>query len=176
MTTPAADAVPAPERYSWQTDLPRTAGTRRRTLAFALDTIVVFLLAWTTTFVAAALGLLRIPDVDFNGVRIPVLGLFSLVSIFELPILLAYGTLFEWRNGRTPGKILARLRVAKLDGTPLTLFDSFLRNLLRLLWVNPLGPAFILLDAWSLRATELDQRLGDLAAGTIVVDEREERL
>lgn len=92
------------------------------------------------------------------------------MSIFELPILLVYMTLFEGLGSRSPGKLLTGLRVERLDGRPPTLGDAFLRNLLRLLWIAPYtGPIFILLDAWSLRVTELDQRMGDLAAGTVVV-------
>lgn len=99
-------------------------------------------------------------------------GLLWIVSIFELPLLLAYTTLFEGIGGRTPGKMLLGLRVARLDGGRASMGEAFLRNLLRLLWVTPFGPVFIVLDLWSLRTTELDQRMGDLAAGTIVVQER----
>lgn len=162
--------------YSWQREVPHTASTARRTTAFAIDAVVVFALAWIFSFLGASLGFLRIPDIEFNGIRSPVLGLFWIVSIFELPILLLYTTAFEARGGRTPGKLLTGLRVARIDGRALTLGDAFLRNLLRLLWVTPFGPAFVLLDAWSLHVTELDQRMGDLAAGTVVVRSSPERL
>lgn len=152
--------------------MPHTASTRRRAVAFAIDALIVFVLAWVFAFVAATAGLLRIPDVDVLGQILPVAGLLWVVSIFELPILLLYTTLFEGFGGRTPGKLLTGLRVARVDGHAPTLGDAFLRNLLRLLWVTPFGPAFIVLDAWSLRITELDQRMGDLAAGTVVVTER----
>lgn len=161
-------------RYTWEQDVLRTASTTRRALAFGVDALAVFALAWTVSFAAASAGLLRIPDMDLNGVRSPVMGLFWIVSIFELPILLAYTTLFEGIAGRTPGKLLAGLRVTRSDGRAPNLGDAFLRNLLRLLWVTPFGPAFILLDAWSLRVTELDQRLGDLAAGTVVLHIRDD--
>lgn len=158
-------------RYSWQRDAPHTASTLRRGVAFTVDAVAIFGLAWTFTFLAATLGFLRIPDIDVLGQRSPVAGLLWIVSIFELPLLLVYFTLFEGLTGRTPGKLLTGLRVIRLDDTLPTLGDAFLRNLLRLLWVTPFGPAFILLDAWSLRATELDQRMGDLAAGTVVLSE-----
>lgn len=99
-------------------------------------------------------------------------GLLWFVSIIELPLLLVYSTILEAITGRTPGKMIVGLRVARLDGGPNDLFHAFLRNLLRLLWVTPFGPAFVILDAWSLSSTELDQRLGDIAAGTVVIDER----
>lgn len=155
--------------YSWQREAPHTASTRRRAVAFGIDALIVFLLAWVFAFVAATTGILRIPDVDVLGQRSPVAGLLWVVSIFELPILLIYTTLFEGLGARTPGKLLTGLRVARLDGRPPTMGDAFLRNLLRLLWITPFGPAFIILDAWSIRITELDQRMGDLAAGTVVL-------
>jgi uncharacterized RDD family membrane protein YckC len=169
LAQPAATA-----RYTWERDTLRTASTTRRAFAFTVDALAIFALAWTLSFAAASAGLLRIPDMDLNGVRSPVMGLFWIVSIFELPILLLYTTLFEGLVGRTPGKLLAGLRIARVDGATPTLGDAFLRNLLRLLWVTPFGPAFILLDAWTLRATELDQRLGDLAAGTVVIHTRDD--
>ena len=93
-----------------------------------------------------------------------------------LPALLAYFTLLEATLGRTPGKMLLGLRVVRaLDGGRIGVLQSFLRNLVRLLWATPLAAvvvAMLALDAWSLGTTELDQRLGDLAAGTIVLDER----
>lgn len=165
-------APPATSAFSWQGGIPHTASTTRRATAFLVDAVAIFGIAWTFTFFSATAGFLRIPDIVFMGERSPVAGLLWIVSIFELPLLLVYMTLFEGTGGRTPGKLLTGLRVVKLDGTPMTFGDAFLRNLLRLLWVTPFSPAFVLLDAWSLRATELDQRIGDLAVGTIVLAER----
>ncbi|MFA5862714.1 MAG: RDD family protein [Candidatus Thermoplasmatota archaeon] len=159
--------------YSWQrVQPPRTASVTKRTMAFGADAVIVFGLAWLLTFVLAALGVLSVPDIKVLGQNNRAAGLLWLVSIFELPILLAYFTVLEGFGGRTPGKILLTLRVANIDKSPTDVFHAFLRNLLRLLWVTPFGPAFILLDWWSLAATELDQRMGDLAAGTVVLDER----
>lgn len=159
--------------YSWQRAPLLTAGARQRAMAFAIDSIAVFVLAWTITFVMSTSAILRIPDIEVvKGQQSPALGLLWIVGMFELPLLLLYTTLFEGFGGRTPGKMLMGLRVTRIDGSRATLSDAFLRNLLRLLWVTPFGPAFILLDAWALRATELDQRMGDLAAGTVVVDAR----
>lgn len=158
--------------YAWDRPVPRTASRTRRAGAFAIDAAIVFGLAWVATFIAAALGVLRIPDIAVLGQTNRAAGLLWIVSIFELPLLLAYFTILEGLTGRTPGKLLLGLRVAMEDGTPTDTFHSFVRNLLRLLWVTPLGPIFVLVDAYALGRTELDQRMGDLAAGTIVLDER----
>ena len=169
---PAAAPAPPVGGYAWSRPVPPTASIARRAAAFAIDEAIVFTLAWVVTFLAASLHLLRIPDMQTFGQDNTAAGLLWLVSIFELPIMLAYFTLFEGYGGRTPGKILLGLRVVRLDGQRASVFDGFLRNLLRLLWVTPLGPLFIVLDLWSLRSTELDQRMGDLAAGTLVLDAR----
>ncbi|HEX2021927.1 MAG TPA: RDD family protein [Candidatus Thermoplasmatota archaeon] len=163
---------PPPSRYAWQRPPPATAGVGRRAAAFAIDAIVVLLATWIVTAAAASAGLLRIPDAEIAGVRNDATGLLWLVSLLEMPVLLLYHTALEAATGRTPGKLLLGLRVRAADGGRATLSDTFLRNLLRLLWVTPLGPAFIVLDWWALQSTELDQRLGDLAADAVVVDER----
>lgn len=158
--------------YAFEQPVPRTGSAARRAVAFAVDAAIVFGLAWTLVFVLAAAGLLRIPDVAYRNVLNGELGLLWIVSVFEGPLLLAYFSILEGATGRTPGKMLAGLRVARADGSPPDAFRSFVRNLLRLLWITPVGPIFIALDAWALHRTELDQRVGDLAAGTIVVLDR----
>lgn len=168
----ASTGAPPRVEYAWKKSAPRTAGLRRRAKAFAIDSVAISLIAWAFTFTTASLGILRIPDIEIQGQNAAVLGLILIVSVFELPIALAYFALCEWLGGRTPGKMVVGLRVRRVDGGRVRLFDAFMRNLLRLLWVTPVGPAFILLDLWSLRATEIDQRLGDLAAETLVLDER----
>jgi uncharacterized RDD family membrane protein YckC len=91
-----------------------------------------------------------------------------------VPFLLYWGyfTLFEaYWNGRTPGKRVAKIRVIQRSGRGIGLFESMTRNFLRIVDQFPLvygvGVASILL-------TREHQRLGDLAAGTLVVHEREE--
>src|ERR671916_1043231 len=80
-----------------------------------------------------------------------------------------YDVLFEVRaGGRTPGKRALGLRVVMEDGRPIGLRASAVRNLLRLIEGLPLSyvPAIV-----SILATRSNQRLGDLAAGTVVVHE-----
>ncbi|MGH2720460.1 MAG: RDD family protein, partial [Actinomycetota bacterium] len=77
-----------------------------------------------------------------------------------------FGALTEglW-NGRSPGKSAVGLRVVQTTGQPVTWKHAVVRNLFRIvdLWLW-LGPIFMVL-------TKRSQRLGDLAAGTIVVRE-----
>lgn len=91
-----------------------------------------------------------------------------LVAVFLVQ--LAYDVLFETlASGRTPGKRWTGLRVVRMGGAPVGFLASALRNLLRI--VDAL-PGFYLVGILSVLLTRNNQRLGDLAAGTIVVRER----
>jgi uncharacterized RDD family membrane protein YckC len=82
-----------------------------------------------------------------------------------------YFTLFEafW-DGRTPGKRIAKIRVIQRSGRGIGLFESMTRNLLRIVDQFPFVYA---VGVVSILFTRDHQRLGDLAAGTLVVHERE---
>jgi uncharacterized RDD family membrane protein YckC len=91
------------------------------------------------------------------------------LSLVLFLIFWAYYPLFEllWR-GRTPGKRAQRLRVQRTDGQPAGGAAIVVRNLIRIVDV------FLLpfLAVISMIVTSRAQRLGDLAAGTMVVRER----
>jgi len=71
--------------------------------------------------------------------------------------------------GRTLGKRLCDLRVVRRDGAKLGAGGAFVRNLLRVVdWL----PFFFLLGAAVIWATPRDQRIGDLAARSVVVRTR----
>jgi uncharacterized RDD family membrane protein YckC len=92
-------------------------------------------------------------------------------TVFAFLVFAAYDVLFEVLNaGRTPGKRLNGLRVVKADGSPITFFPSAVRNVLR---VVDLLPSVYLVGVVSILVTRRNQRLGDLAAGTLVVRERQ---
>jgi uncharacterized RDD family membrane protein YckC len=82
-----------------------------------------------------------------------------------------YFTLFEafW-NGRTPGKRVAKIRVIQRTGRAIGLFESMARNLVR--YVDQF-PGIYAVGVITMFATKQHQRLGDLAAGTLVVRDRE---
>ena len=78
-----------------------------------------------------------------------------------------YGVVFEvFNNGVTPGKRSQGLKVVHDDGTPVRFPASLVRNLV--LWVDLL-PAMYAGAIVSMLITTRFQRLGDLAAGTLVV-------
>ncbi len=81
-----------------------------------------------------------------------------------------YFTLFEaFCNGRTPGKRVARIRVIQRTGRAIGLFESMARNLIRYVDQFPLCYA---VGVIAIFASRQHQRLGDMAAGTLVVRDR----
>ena len=94
----------------------------------------------------------------------------ALVVLLVFAIGWGYFIFFEliW-NGQTPGKRAVGIRVLTVRGEPVTLVHSLVRNLLRL--IDALPSAYMV-GIISILVTSRSQRLGDLAAGTIVVRER----
>lgn len=91
----------------------------------------------------------------------------SLILMFLLEWF--YPVFFEVvRNGRTPGKKWMGIRVVNDDGTPITFGPSLLRNLLRFVDFLPL---FYLTGIIASLCNRQFKRLGDLAAGSIVIYE-----
>ena len=72
-------------------------------------------------------------------------------------------------SGKTLGKMVMHLRVVDLRGGPLTVSQAILRNLVRLIDFLPL---YYGVGAVVMFVNQRGQRLGDLAAGTVVVRER----
>jgi uncharacterized RDD family membrane protein YckC len=104
---------------------------------------------------------------DFSGLAVAAV----IVTVFLVQF--GYDVLFETlAAGRTPGKRWTGLRVVKMGGTPVTFLPSALRNILRI--VDSL-PGFYLVGILFVMFTRNNQRLGDLAAGTIVVRERRQK-
>ncbi len=97
------------------------------------------------------------------------------VALFTLVTFLlnwGYFTLFEaFGNGRTPGKRVARIRVIQRSGRPIGIFESMARNFVR--YIDQI-PFFYAVGVIAVFATRQHQRLGDLAAGTLVVRDREQ--
>lgn len=105
-------------------------------------------------------------DGDGGGgflVAVTVVGSFLVWSGYDV----AFETL---ASGRTPGKRAAGLRVVRLGGEPVGFMASAVRNLLRLIDMQP-GILYAV-GAVTILFSRRNQRLGDLAAGTLVVRER----
>lgn len=151
--------VATPERVA--VDLP-IAGLGSRAMAYVVDVGLLGATGLVLYFAASFF----IPDPLTSA-----LGLSSLARVLILVggffVMWVYWTLLEvsW-NGQTPGKRLLRIRVVKADGSPVTVFASAVRNLLRVVdflpACYPVGLVTMLVDG-------KHRRLGDLLAGTVLV-------
>jgi uncharacterized RDD family membrane protein YckC len=84
-----------------------------------------------------------------------------------------YPVFFEASSGATPGKRVFGLVVVHDDGSPLSFGSAVVRNLIRFVDFLPFG---YVVGLGSCLISNRFQRLGDLAAGTLVVHrERSER-
>jgi len=82
-----------------------------------------------------------------------------------------YPVLFEvFRRGQTPGKKALGISVVNDDLTPVSFGTSLVRNLLR---TADFLPFFYLAGLITMVSNSRFQRLGDLAAGTLVISVRE---
>jgi uncharacterized RDD family membrane protein YckC len=91
----------------------------------------------------------------------------ALVTLCYFGVSIGYGIVMEWAwRGQTIGKRLLRLRVVDARGLKLQFHQVVIRNLLR--YVDRL-PLFYLVGGVSMLASRRSQRLGDIAAGTVVV-------
>lgn len=86
-----------------------------------------------------------------------------------LPVYVTYSFAFEWRYGRTPGKVNRGLLVVMEDGQQCTLSASAVRNLLRYVDMVGVPPVIVGLVAALLAD---GRRVGDVLAGTVVVRAR----
>ena len=147
------------------------AGLGTRSTAFLLDITfraLIILCIFLAVFMLARL----LPNFSPAGVvrSLPRTWLFAL-GVFAYGVVdLGYFLIFEalW-SGQTPGKRMQKLRVIRVNGQPIGWVESSIRNILRavdiLLGFYPLGLFVMFLSSRS-------QRIGDYAAGTVVIVER----
>lgn len=82
-----------------------------------------------------------------------------------------YPVFFEaGKRGATPGKRIMGLRVVQTTGSPITLGQAVVRNFLR--FIDGMPVFTYCFGLTSCLATKRFQRLGDLAAGTVVIYDR----
>ena len=124
------------------------------------------ILAWVID-IAIVIGYILLMAQVFDAMGSP--EEWVVISLMVIPVLLyhlAFEVLFE---GRTPGKLALRLKVARIDGAQPTLSQYLLRWLLRLVDVT-LSSGTVAVIA--IAVTKRSQRLGDVVAGTTVIKRR----
>ncbi len=143
------------------------AGIGSRFLAAVWDTFLLVLLQLLVyiiiLFVAYSQGDLFDPAESTSGP-----GLFTIIlGLLSFILFWGYYIFYEmlW-NGQSPGKRWVGLRVLRVDGTPITLTESLVRNLIRLIDFMPMAYGVGII---SMFINHQSRRLGDLAAGTVVV-------
>lgn len=133
------------------------AGLASRSLAWLIDAMIKFAAIIVFSIFFQFFGNL--------GEGLLLIGMFLLLWF--------YNVLFEvFNQGATPGKRALGLRVMNVNGTPVGWTGSLIRNLLRFIDALPGCYAF---GCISVLVSKEFQRLGDLAAGTIVVYQLKER-
>jgi uncharacterized RDD family membrane protein YckC len=129
----------------------RAAGPVARSLAWAVDSLLRGALLGALAMGLAAFGRLGM----------------GLMMLATFAIWWFYPVVFEVNSrGQTPGKRALGLAVVHEDGTPIGWGASILRNFLR---VVDFLPAFYLVGLAAMLIDSSFRRLGDLAAGTLVV-------
>ena len=134
----------------------RVAGIGSRFLAWLIDVGLIAVLFAMGAGAGAALDLLR-PGI---GGAIIFLWLFTLQW--------GYFLFFEWLwAGQTPGKRAMGLRVIQTNGTGISFVQAAVRNVVRV--ADAPLPGFYALGFLIAACDPYQRRLGDLAAGTLVV-------
>src|SRR5216110_4020411 len=159
-------AIETPEHLVLELEL---AGVGSRIAAAACDAVLLGVL-----YVGLGLGLVALQTGrESAGAWSTLVAVLTVLALFLL--FWCYFLLFEALNhGRTPGKRLMGIRVVMDTGHPITFAAAAVRNLVRIVDMQPLftyqvGLAFVLFHAQN-------KRLGDIVAGTVVVRDRPENL
>ena len=127
-----------------------------------LVSLVVMEMVDVEAGVAAALG-----TGDTTWASGVVLAIYTLLNFI---LIWGYYVFFEliW-NGQTPGKRRAKIRVVRMNGNPVGFLDVIIRNLVRMVDMLPTAYGLGLVVMFLNRHA---RRLGDYAAGTLVIKEQ----
>ncbi len=138
----------------------RIAGPLPRAGAYLIDLLIRLAVMLVVGFLISLAGIAM-------GVRVA--GGLSLLAWFLLDWL--YPVVFEaGKRGATPGKRAVGLRVVQATGSPITPGQAVVRNFLR--FVDSMPMFTYGFGVTSCLASKRFQRLGDLAAGTVVIYDR----
>ena len=131
------------------------AGAASRFLATLVDFFLV-------SAISSAVGTILVLTIP-GGIAM------AIAITFNFVLTWGWHVFFEVRKqGRTPGKRLLKLRVIDSRGLPVSLYQSLVRNIVRVL---DFAPAFYGIGAIATLASRSRRRLGDLVADTIVIRE-----
>ena len=155
--------VETPENVTFQYAV---AGIGSRFLAATVDTLLILIFQVALMlFLFAYIDMVSVlPNSDsLRSFGLAMWGMMSFLFFWGY-----YITFEHFWNGQTPGKRWVKVRVVREGGRPITFVAAFIRNLVRIIDFLPglygFGVLVMFIDTRS-------RRLGDFAAGTIVVKE-----
>ncbi len=155
--------VRTPESIAFSYEL---AGLGTRFLAVTIDLGIQIAIAFAIAFGIAEIGShapksANVKDDLATNIAIA----FVVVTLFL--VFFGYFIVFEalW-NGQTPGKRMLGIRVVRDGGYPIDFTAALVRNLIR---VGEFALGFYLVSMFAALLSHENKRVGDLAAGTIVV-------
>ncbi|SDM70699.1 Uncharacterized membrane protein YckC, RDD family [Haloarchaeobius iranensis] len=117
-------------------------------------------IAWALIVAVAFVGVFLVPDPT------ALTGILFLSGVLYVPVFFLYKTGMEAIYGRTLGKAARGITVRSSDGSPCTWRGAVVRNVLL---VVDFAPTMYLLGWYVARRSETGQRVGDIAADTVVV-------
>lgn len=154
-----------PEGIELRTEI---AGVGSRSAAAALDLVLLFS-AYIVTLLGVAgiaYGLGTSGDAMLDGIDGFIFGLLLGAPYLFIPLYFIVAHILM--DGSSPGKRMLKLRVVSSSGYSATNGQHILRGLLSLIDIVPLPAP---LGMMFIAATPRSKRLGDLAAGTLVINE-----
>ena len=157
--------ITTPEQVSLQYKL---AGLGSRATANIIDWFILLLINLAVLFSLVKLGEMS-PGPHPIDTTVPSY-VYAVLIILLFLLLWGYFVLFEFfTNGRTPGKVLVGIRAIQDNGQSITFLASAIRNLFRII---DFLPVLFLLGIIMIFLHSRHKRIGDIAAGTIVVYQR----
>lgn len=138
----------------------RTVGLGERILAYLIDLAIFWLYLFIVDVITKLLG----SAFSDNWT------VFGLQSLLFLPVMFYSLYMHILFNGRTIGKMVLKVRVVRLDGLPAHWSNYLIRWMLRLVDIWVFASAVGVL---SILFSEKHQRVGDAAAGTVVISTKQ---
>ncbi|HET7232626.1 MAG TPA: stage II sporulation protein M [Longimicrobium sp.] len=156
--------VETPEHVSVGYEL---ADLGSRFTAMLIDWLILGAVGLVLVIVLVGLGVAQAGTGGFGGFGL----LGALVGLVWFLVSWGYRVYYEGlRDGQTIGKKAMRIRVVQDGGFPVTLRAAAIRNLLRVVDIQPGFTCGV--GALSMMLHSRTKRLGDMAAGTVVVRDR----
>lgn len=158
--------ISTPENVDLHLEL---AGIGNRLWAGYIDIVILYLINLAIVVVTVLLGIVLEKANLPKDLQLTISYWLAFIVIFLIGLVTAgYFIYFEgtWK-GQTPGKKFVHIRVVETNGQPLNWSAVFIRNLLRI------ADMFCLIGVLFILFQNNERRIGDLAANTLVIRERQ---